>query len=85
MTGAQRGRFLGWIVRGVPLTRFEPKQLRAAAVHVADRVATRHPHCLDDVMPRLAGRQVAKDPTAATELLELLDVLGLVPERREAA
>lgn len=78
-------RFLGWIVRGVPLGRFEPEQLRAAAVHVADRVAARHPHDLDAVMPRLAGRLVAKDPAVADELLELLDVLGLTPERREAA
>ncbi|WP_147267267.1 hypothetical protein [Streptomyces sp. SDr-06] len=78
-------RFLGWIVRGIPLGRFEPKQLRAAAVHVADRVAARHPHDLDAVMPHLAGRLVAKDPAVADELLELLDVLGLTPERQEAA
>lgn len=81
---ANRGHFLGWIVRGIPLAWFEPEQLQAAAVHVADRVAAAHPHELDELMPRLAGRQLAQDPAVAGELLELLDVLGLAPERRPA-
>lgn len=51
--------------------------LRAAAVHVADRVATEHPHELDDLMPRLAGHLVGADPKVRAEVLELLDALGL--------
>ncbi|MFE4867643.1 hypothetical protein [Streptomyces sp. NPDC056682] len=77
--------FFGWVARDVRLAQFTPAEVRKAAVHVADRVAARHPHDLDAVMPRLAGRQVAHDPAVAAELLELLDVLGLTPERREAA
>jgi len=54
-----------------------PSATRAAAVHVADRIAAEHPHPLDDQMPKLAGRLIAKDPAARTHLLELLDELGL--------
>lgn len=54
-----------------------PSATRAAAVHVADRVAAEHPHPLDDQMPKLAGRTIAKDPAVRGDLLELLDVLGL--------
>lgn len=52
-------------------------QLRAAAVHCADRVAAEHPHPLDDYMPKLAGRLIAQDPTVRGDLLELLDAIGL--------
>ncbi len=58
--------------------------LRRAAVHVADQVAAQHPHPLDDVMPKLAGRQLATDPTARAELLLLLDVIGYPTNRRPA-
>lgn len=54
---------------------------RAAAVHVADRIAAQHPHELDELMPRLAGRQLAKDPAIAAEIREHLDVLGLMPSK----
>jgi hypothetical protein len=57
-----------------PLTR---QQLRAAAVHVADRVAAENPHPLDDLMPRLAGRLIAEDPAVRSQVRELLDALGL--------
>jgi len=50
---------------------------RAAAVHCADRVAAEHPHPLDDCMPKLSGRLIAKDPAVAAGVLELLAVLGL--------
>ncbi|HEY9372842.1 hypothetical protein [Streptomyces sp.] len=53
-------------------------QQRAAAVHVADRIAAEHPHPLDDVMPRLAGRQLAADPVIAAGVRELLAALGLL-------
>lgn len=59
------------------------KQTRAAAVHVADRIAAEHPHPLDDVMPRLAGRTLARDPAVAAGVLELLDVLGLIRPRQQ--
>lgn len=54
-----------------------PAQVRAAAVHVADRVGADHPHLLDDTMPRLAGRLTARQPGVPAELLDLLDTLGL--------
>ncbi|MCX5365863.1 hypothetical protein OG864_45015 [Streptomyces sp. NBC_00124] len=49
---------------------------RKAAVHVAGRIAAEHPHPLDDVMPKLAGRTLAKDPAVRDDLLELLDAIG---------
>jgi hypothetical protein len=51
---------------------------RAAAVHIADRVAAEHPHPLDELMPRLAGRQLAADPVVSAGVLELLDAIGLL-------
>lgn len=50
---------------------------RAAAVHCADRVAAEHPHPLDDCMPKLSGRLIAKDPAVTAGVLELLAALGL--------
>ena len=44
---------------------------RATAVHVADQVAAR--------LPELPGRRIAHDPTARADVLELLDVIGLLP------
>ncbi|MGW4786163.1 hypothetical protein [Streptomyces sp. NPDC004230] len=57
--------------------QLQPGQLRAAAINVADRIAAEHPHPLDDVLPRLAGRQLGQDPVIAAGVLELLDTLGL--------
>ena len=56
------------------------RQARAAAVHIADRVAAEHPHPLDDLMPRLAGKQLATDPVIADELSDLLGALGIRPD-----
>lgn len=77
MSGGELGQSVGAV--GTPTFR----QARAAAVHVADRIAAEHPHELDDVMPRLAGKQLAKDPAIAAGVLELLDVLGLIRPRRQ--
>ncbi|MCX4697054.1 hypothetical protein [Streptomyces sp. NBC_01373] len=51
-------------------------QARAAAVHIADRIAAEHPDPRDDFMPKLAGRQLAHDPTVRADVLELLDAIG---------
>jgi hypothetical protein len=61
----------------VGTTELKPKQLRAASVHVADRIAAEHPHPLDDEAPRLAGRLLAADPLVRAGLRELLDQLGI--------
>lgn len=50
---------------------------RAAAVHIADRIAAEHPHPLDPQMPKLAGRLIGRDPAVAAGVLELLDALGI--------
>lgn len=57
--------------------------LRRAAVHVADQVAAQHPE-LAGLMPKLAGRQLAQDPTVRAELLLLLDAIGYPTNRRPA-
>jgi hypothetical protein len=57
--------------------------LRRAAVRIADQIAAEHPHPLDDVMPRLAGRQLAHDPAAAASLLELLDAIGYTRKEQQ--
>jgi hypothetical protein len=54
---------------------------RRAAVHVADQIAAEHPHPLDDVMPRIAGAVIAKDPVIAAGVLELLAALGIRPDQ----
>lgn len=54
-----------------------PGQQRRAAVRVADSVGVEHPHPLDDLMPRLAGQQVGRDPEAAGKVRDLLAALGL--------
>lgn len=77
MSGGELGQSVGAV--GTPTVR----QVRAAAVHVADRIAAEHPHPLDDVMPRLAGKQLAQDPAITAGVLELLDVLGLIRPRRQ--
>lgn len=55
---------------------------RAAAVHLADRVAAEHQHPLDNQMPNFAGRIIAKNPAVRAHLLELLDQLGLTNQTR---
>lgn len=55
-------------------------EARAAAVHLADRVAAESPGPLDDLMPRHAGRLLAAEPDVRAQLLELLDQLGLTPK-----
>lgn len=62
-------------------THTSRSEQRRAAIHVADRIAAEHPHDLDGIMPRLAGRQIASDQGARAELLDLLDVLGLTYEQ----
>lgn len=54
---------------------------RAAAVRAADQVGVENPHPLDDLMPRLAGKQLGQDPVIAAGVLELLDALGLKPRQ----
>lgn len=56
--------------------------IRRAAVHAADRVAAAHPHELDALMPRLAGRLTAQDPAVRAEVLELLDAIGYRKEQQ---
>lgn len=51
----------------------EPETLRAAAVHVSDRIAAPHP---DRTVAELAA-----DPAIATDLRELLAQLGLTKEQ----
>lgn len=54
--------------------------LRRARVTVAAQVAAAHPHPLDDLMPRLAGRTLAQSPLIAAELKHALAAFGLLPE-----
>jgi hypothetical protein len=71
MSGGELGQSVGAV--SAPTFR----QTRAAAVHVADRIAAEHPHELDELMPKLAGKQLARQPAIAAGVLELLDALGL--------
>jgi hypothetical protein len=50
-------------------------QVRRAAIHIADRIGSQHPSELDDLMPRLAGKQTAHKPGVADDVLELLDIV----------
>jgi hypothetical protein len=65
--------------RGLTVTPLTRQQLRAAAVHVADRVAAEHPHPDDDTNPRNAGRELAHNPTVRAEVLDLLAAIGMRP------
>lgn len=58
-------------------TDLSAAQIRRAAVHASDHIGAEHPHPLDDLMPKLAGRELAKDPVIAAGLLEVLDQLGI--------
>lgn len=73
----------------IPLPPADPDRqqhiARRAAVHAADRVAAEHPHELDELMPKLAGRTIAHNPTARAELLLLLDALGLTRKESDRA
>lgn len=53
---------------------------RRAAIRVADQIGREHPDPRDDVMPKLAGRELARDPVIAASYLELLDQLGIKPQ-----
>jgi len=56
-------------------------QLRAAAIHAADRIAAENPHHLDDRAPKQAGVRLAHDPAVRNGLHELLDALGITPDQ----
>jgi hypothetical protein len=58
-----------------PVTSLPPTLQRAAAIRIADQVAAENPNPLDDTMPKLAGRLLAKDPVVAAGLRELLDAV----------
>lgn len=75
------------LIRGRQLALREntPVERRRAAVHVADRLAAEYPMPLDELMPRLAGRQLAQDPLVRAEARGLLAMLGLLPQGRDAA
>jgi hypothetical protein len=73
---------------GMELADYGPKptiaeadEQRRAAVRIADQVAAEHPHPLDDVMPRIAGAVIAKDPAVNAGVLELLAALGIRPDQ----
>lgn len=55
---------------------------RGAAVRCADWIAARYPHELDQLMPKLAGRTLAKEPDVRADLLELLDAIGYTSKER---
>jgi hypothetical protein len=62
-------------------TTSEAAEQRKAAIRIADQIAAEHPHPLDDVMPRIAGAVIAKDPVIAAGVLELLAALGIRPDQ----
>lgn len=74
---------------GIALPAIKPDEWqrieRAAAVRIADQVGAEHPHPLDDLMPRLAGKQLGQDPVIAAGVLELLDAIGLLEDQVAAA
>lgn len=57
--------------------------LRKLAVLCAGRIAAEHPHPLDELMPKLAGRTLAKDPAVRGDLLELLDAIGYTSKEQQ--
>lgn len=70
-------------INGFGNTDIDPGTHRQVAVLCADRIAAKNPHPLDDVMPRLAGRTLAKDPDARADLLELLDAIGYTSKEQQ--
>ncbi|MDQ0758766.1 hypothetical protein [Streptomyces canus] len=65
--------------RGLTVSPLTRKQLRAAALQVADQVGGEHPHPDDDTDPRKAGRELAHNPIVRDEVLELLAAIGMRP------
>jgi hypothetical protein len=63
------------------VAQMEADERRRAAVRIADQFGKENPDPRDDLMPRLAGRELARDPVIAAGYLELLDQLGLKPEQ----
>ncbi|MFE2832255.1 hypothetical protein ACFXI6_14575 [Streptomyces mirabilis] len=67
-------------------TTVEVDEQRRAAVRIADHFGRENPHHLDEKDPRQAGRELGKDPVIAGEVLDLIAVFGLSPDRiRRAA
>ena len=64
----------------VALRESTPEEQRRTARRAADVGAAEHPHPLDDVDPKQAGRELAKDPLIRAGVAELLDALGLLPD-----
>lgn len=64
-------------------TRIDGDLHRWAAKHCADRIAAEHPHPLDELMPKLAGRLIAQDPTVRADVLELLDAIGYTRKEQQ--
>lgn len=57
---------------------------RRAAKSIADQIGREHPHPLDDVMPRIAGAVIGRDPQARADVTNLVDmVFGANPPRRK--
>lgn len=56
---------------------------RKLAVHCADRIAAQHPHPLDELMPKLAGRLIAQDPAVRADVLELLEAIGYTRKEQQ--
>lgn len=65
------GHELGLDFGSVVVTR---RQRRAAAVHIADRIAAEH--------PQLTAAQLAADPHITAGIRELLAALGLTKEQQ---
>jgi hypothetical protein len=61
----------------------DPDLHRRLAVHCADHVAAKNPHELDDLMPKLAGRQIAQDPAVRADVHELLDAIGYTSKEQQ--
>lgn len=55
---------------------------RQLALVCSDRIGAEHPTEHDDTDPKLAGRQLAHNPTVRDELLQLLDVIGFRKEQQ---
>lgn len=68
---------------GLGNTVIDPILHRQLAVLCADQIAAQHPHELDGIMPRLAGRLIAQDPAARADLLELLDAIGYTSKEQQ--
>ncbi|MFJ4925370.1 hypothetical protein [Streptomyces sp. NPDC088736] len=63
------------------ISGLDRKTRRRAAIRVADQFGKENPDPRDDLMPKLAGRDLGRDSVIAAGYLELLDQLGLKPEQ----